>query len=181
MPSGLIRPTFRAITVFVGMCLTLLTVPPLPAPRSLMISRSSGFRSKLNSMPISSCAALSSPFPLAGPGRAFSAVGGGFGAGAFSARPLTFLRFMERGAKASAMAGNSARSRRWSGGSVWVVGGMSRQDSEKPLQSLVIARGRSNSRMEQGGSVTTEGFGVGPSGGFGELQISRQGRGRGSV
>lgn len=46
--------------VLVGMCLTLLTVPPLPEPRSLMISRSSGRRSRLNSIPISSCADVSS-------------------------------------------------------------------------------------------------------------------------
>lgn len=99
------KQTLRAMTVFVGMCLTLLTVPPFPAPKSLMNSRSSGLRSKLNSMPISSWAALSSSFcPCIPPKLAFSAVGGGFGAAGVRARPLTFLRFIERGAKpASAM------------------------------------------------------------------------------
>lgn len=56
----MIELTLRAIVVLVGMCLTLLTVPPFPEPKSLMISRSSGRRSRLNSMPISNCADVSS-------------------------------------------------------------------------------------------------------------------------
>lgn len=92
------------MVVLVGMCLTLLTVPPLPEPRSLMISRSSGRRSRLNSIPISSCADVSSDWLfLEWLKLAFSAVGGGLGAAGVRARPLTFLRFIERGANGSAI------------------------------------------------------------------------------
>lgn len=58
-------------------------------------------------MPISSCAELSSVSFLEclEPCWAFSAVGGGFGAAGVKARPFTFFRFIERGAKpVSAMA-----------------------------------------------------------------------------
>lgn len=88
------RLTFLAMTVPVTKCLTLLTVPPLPDPNSLMTSISSGRRSSLYSMPISKCPSLSS---------FLSSVGGGFGAAGVKARPLTFLRFIERGAKGSAI------------------------------------------------------------------------------
>ena len=87
--------TLRAIVVLVGICLTLLTVPPLPEPSSLINSMSSGRRSRLYSMPISRFADSSL--------LAVSAVGGGFGAAGVRARPLTFFRFIDRGAK-SAMA-----------------------------------------------------------------------------
>jgi hypothetical protein len=43
----------------------------------------------------------------------FSAVGGGFGAAGVRARPLTFLRFMERGAKASDILADSSQSWTW--------------------------------------------------------------------
>lgn len=82
------------MTVPVVMCLTLLTVPPFPDPSSLRMFRSSGFRSSLYSMPISSCSSSL---------RA-SAGGGGFAAAGVRASPFTFLRFIERGAKGSPMA-----------------------------------------------------------------------------
>src|SRR5690606_31971599 len=50
--------TLRAMVVPVVICLTLLTVPPLPEPSSLMNSRSSGRKSSLYSIPISSCSFL---------------------------------------------------------------------------------------------------------------------------
>lgn len=74
-------------------CFTLLTVPPFPDPSSLRMSRSSGFKSSLYSMLISSC---SSSF-------LDSAGGGGFAADGVRARPLTFLRFIDRGANGSPM------------------------------------------------------------------------------
>lgn len=80
------------------MCRTLLTVPPLPEPSSLMNSMSSGRRSRLYSMPISRCADSSLPL-------AVSAVGGGLGAAGVKARALKFFRFIDRGAK-SAMVGD---------------------------------------------------------------------------
>lgn len=57
-PAG--QLTLRAMMVLVGMCLTLLTVPPFPEPRSFRISKSSGRKSRLNSIPISSWADVSS-------------------------------------------------------------------------------------------------------------------------
>lgn len=100
---GVSSRTLRAITVPVVKCLTLLTVPPLPEPSSLRISRSSGRRSSLYSMPISSWPSLPSSRALSTSARLVSAVGGGRGAAGVRARPLTFLRFMERGANGSAM------------------------------------------------------------------------------
>ena len=97
------------MVVPVGKCLILLTVPPLPEPSSFIISRSSCLRSKLNSMPISSWASLPSsclepPAPQP-PALSLLLDGDAFGAAGVRARPLTFLRFMERGANGSAMSG----------------------------------------------------------------------------
>jgi hypothetical protein len=108
--------TLRAMMVPVDKCLTLLTVPPLPDPSSFRTSSSSGRKSSLYSMPISSCSSLlASSLPLSA-SYLFSAVGGGFGAAGVRASPLTFLRFMERGAK-SAMANGTrlAATSRWRG------------------------------------------------------------------
>jgi hypothetical protein len=104
---------FRAMTTFQPVCRTLLTVPPLPAPSSLIISRSSLRRSKRNSTPISNVSARSEAGLPKPPGTwaSDSEGAGGFG-GAESARPLTFLRFIVRalkGSGASAMVGKRSR------------------------------------------------------------------------
>jgi hypothetical protein len=100
-----------------------------------MISKSSGLKSKLNSIPISSCAALSSSFcPGIGPKFAFSAVGGGFGAAGVKARPLTFLRFMERGAKPSAMVGEKWG---WDDGRFYLIRGEKSWEDEVARISAV--------------------------------------------
>lgn len=92
--------TFLAMTVPVAICRTLLTVPPFPLPSSFSTSRSSRFRSSLYSIPISSWAVR----PLAASSRAawssFEGAGAR-GAGAFRARPFTFLRFIVRTPKPS--------------------------------------------------------------------------------
>jgi hypothetical protein len=93
-----IQLTFLAIIVPVAMCRTLLTVPPLPWPRSFSTSKSSLFKSSLYSMPISNCAVcrvLSLALP---PGiwRSLSEGATGRGAGAARARPLTFFLFRVR-------------------------------------------------------------------------------------
>lgn len=84
------------MTTFVVACITLLTVPPLPAPSSFRTIKSSFLRSSLNSSPISSVSALLlSAFPIApgacaSPSDELGCFGGG---GAFKARPLTFFLF----------------------------------------------------------------------------------------
>jgi len=45
--------------VFVGICITLLTVPPFPAPNGLRVFRSSARKSSLNSTPSSNVAICS--------------------------------------------------------------------------------------------------------------------------
>src|SRR5436305_10648956 len=83
------------MTTFVPACITLLTVPPFPAPSSFRTTRSSLFRSSLNSRPISRVSVpLPSVFPNP-PGKCESPSEGFdvFEGGAFRARPLTFLRF----------------------------------------------------------------------------------------
>lgn len=88
-------PTFLAMTTLVEACMTLLTVPPLPAPSSLRTIRSSLLRSSLNSKPISSVSVRSlSEFPKA-PGICESPSDGlaVLGGGALSAKPLTFFLF----------------------------------------------------------------------------------------
>jgi len=93
--------TFLAITTFVAVCITLLTVPPFPAPSSFRIWRSSLRRSSLNSTPISRVSPRFSSFPLA-PGICASvAAGAALGAGALRASPLTFFLFIVRVANAS--------------------------------------------------------------------------------
>lgn len=101
--GGSVR-TLRAMIVPVVTCFTLLTVPPFPDPSSLMISRSSGRKSSLYSIPISSWPSLLGSSRAWSDALLVSAVGGGLGAEGVKARPLTFLRFMVRGANGSAMA-----------------------------------------------------------------------------
>jgi hypothetical protein len=87
--------TFLAIITFVPACMTLLTVPPFPAPSSFSTTKSSLLRSSLNSRPISRVSVLLlSAFPNApgiceSPSEGFDA----FAGGALSASPLTFFRF----------------------------------------------------------------------------------------
>jgi len=45
--------------VFVGICITLLTVPPFPAPKGFIVFRSSARKSSLNSTPSSKVAICS--------------------------------------------------------------------------------------------------------------------------
>jgi hypothetical protein len=87
--------TFLAITTFVPACMTLLTVPPFPAPSSFSTTKSSLLRSSLNSRPISRVSVLLlSVFPSA-PGICESPSEGfdDFAGGALSASPFTFFRF----------------------------------------------------------------------------------------
>ncbi len=102
--------TFRAMVVPVGKCRTLLTVPPLPDPSSFTISRSSWRMSRLNSIPISSWASFPTSSALEPPAPQLEPLPEpeeADGLGGPRARPLTFLRFMERGAKlVSDMAGD---------------------------------------------------------------------------
>lgn len=83
--------TFLAMTTFVAACCTLLTVPPFPDPSSRRTIKSSAFRSKRNSTPISSVSARLSSFRGA---CESPAAGAGFGGGALRARPLTFFLFI---------------------------------------------------------------------------------------
>lgn len=97
---------------FVDACMTLLTVPPLPAPNSFNTTRSSLRKSSLNSSPISSVSVrLLSAFARA-PGICASPSEGlepAFGA-ELRASPLTFLRFKVRALKASSMVQGEVRS-----------------------------------------------------------------------
>ena len=94
----------RAMTRFLGLCKTLLTVPPLPAPKSLSTTKSSLLRSSLNSTPISRVSGFSLLRPARPPGICESPAGGVAGlGGAASARPFTFLRFMVFALKGSDM------------------------------------------------------------------------------
>ena len=95
--------TFRAITTLVEACMTLLTVPPFPAPSSFRIMRSSLRRSSLNSRPISSVSVrLLSRFPRA-PGICASPSDGleALGAGLLRVSPLAFFLLKELGVKES--------------------------------------------------------------------------------
>ena len=86
--------TFLAMTTLVPACMTLLTVPPFPAPSSFSTTRSSLLKSNLNSRPISSVSVLllsmlpRAPGICESPSEGFGALAGG----ALNARPLTFLR-----------------------------------------------------------------------------------------
>lgn len=84
------KHTFFAIIVFVGAWITLLTVPPFPAPSSFTTFRSSARRSNLNSRPISSVLSWS---PMLSRCRSSGAAGAGFSF--LSIRPLTFLRLSD--------------------------------------------------------------------------------------
>jgi hypothetical protein len=77
----------------VAACCTLLTVPPFPEPSSRNTIRSSALRSSRNSTPISRVSCLSL-FPMPPGICASPAEGAGLGAGALSARPLRFFRFI---------------------------------------------------------------------------------------
>src|SRR5271170_1094698 len=70
--STLEKLTFLAIIVFVGICITLLTVPPFPAPKRSTVLRSSGRKSSLNSTPSSSVAICSVKSPTIESGRIVS-------------------------------------------------------------------------------------------------------------
>jgi len=87
--------TFLAMITLVEACMTLLTVPPFPAPSSFKTMRSSLRRSSLNSNPISNVSVRSLSELPHDPGICESpsdglAVRGG---GAFSAKPFTFFLF----------------------------------------------------------------------------------------
>jgi hypothetical protein len=122
--------TFLAMTTLVPACMTLLTVPPLPAPSSLSTTKSSLLRSSLNSSPISRVSVLLlSVFPIApgiceSPSEGFDPLRGG----ALKARPFTFLRFSVLASNTFDMAaGSSCRKKSLSvsmccverGGSSW--------------------------------------------------------------
>lgn len=82
--------TLRAMMILVAGCMTLLTVPPFPAPSSFKIWKSSVFRSSWNSTPISR---VSTATLLPGTCASAPLVAGAF-AGAAIARPIGFLRFI---------------------------------------------------------------------------------------
>lgn len=107
--------TFLAMTTLVEACLTLLTVPPFPAPSSFSTIRSSLRRSSLNSRPISSVSALLlSAFPIPPGTCASPSEGSAVLAGTLlMVRPLAFLRLNEFGLKESDMSavGNEEWSR----------------------------------------------------------------------
>jgi hypothetical protein len=95
--------TFLAITTLVEACMTLLTVPPLPAPSSFRTIKSSLRRSSLNSRPISRVSALlPSAFPVP-PGICASLSEGleALGWALIRVRPLAFLRLKVFGLKES--------------------------------------------------------------------------------
>jgi hypothetical protein len=63
---------FFAMMVFVGICITLLTVPPFPAPNFSIVLRSSARKSSLNSTPSSKVAICSLKSPTIESGRIVS-------------------------------------------------------------------------------------------------------------
>lgn len=96
--------TFLAIITFVAACITLLTVPPLPAPSSFKTMRSSLRKSNLNSTPISKVSVLPTSFPSAPGICASPAEGTAFFADGVNARFLVFLRLKVRDFLSSDMA-----------------------------------------------------------------------------